>query len=109
MLRYLILTALSFSLLSACGGKKDDEEDKRPVEYCHDICEETADCEGAPSNYLGDCQDACDELARDANDAECLDEFETYAKCAARNFECEPEPVCDSQAEDYARCVIGPA
>lgn len=109
MLRLLILSALSLSLFTACGGKKeDDEDDKRPVEHCKDACERAARCEGAVDGYLEQCNQSCEDLAQLAYEAGCLDDLEAAVKCSEREFECDVnEPICESELAAFTSCFAG--
>lgn len=108
--RLTFLFLLAVTIVPACGGKsagKDDDADKRPVEYCNDACAEASECEGVPDNYLEDCEDSCLEIAQASHDADCLEEFEVVAKCGLREFDCEATgESCEDEADDFLACLF---
>lgn len=100
----LFIALISSSAILACGGSTaDDDEAKRPVDYCYDACEEAADCD--TSAVAANCKQGCDDLAQEARSAGCQEELGSAMRCFSRNYQCDSvAPQCESALEDFIEC-----
>lgn len=94
-----VAVALSLSTV-ACGGGEG---------ACKKACKKGEDCKEGDPGYtadLGDCEKACEEGAKDADEADCKSEFNKAAKCGKKNFECDGSGYeeCKSEVEDLIKC-----
>ena len=78
---------------------------------CESWCEDTLDClrsqvdDDTLEDAKADCDEACDDMEEQAEDADCEDDFDEYMDCVdEEGVDCD-SPTCVSKQNAYLTCL----
>jgi hypothetical protein len=104
---YIFVTAAAVvAMLGACEDEVRKKKDS--PSYCEAYCE----CQECDDLAMDQCEADQNTAEQQAEDAGCLDEYESLAECAAEDGECvggqyEVTDACAEQANAYLVCASG--
>ncbi|MFO0552912.1 MAG: hypothetical protein U0271_31280 [Polyangiaceae bacterium] len=74
------------------------------------LCDQICDCQGCSDSQYDDCIDSYDDAERDAEQADCLPEFDDLAACGIEDGECKNDiyttDSCAGELVDLVTCEL---